>query len=98
MGVLLLAVVVTLAGGILYLTSKDGNEWLRGGAEEQVSTLLPAGEIAIDDLQTDLISRLQLSGVTLLDHEGLPLVELDRVRLHYSLAGLIVQKVVVRQT
>ena len=78
--------VAVLAGG-LYLSTPAGNERLRVLAEEEITAGLPGGSLAIERLQTDLLSHLEITGIVLSDADGAPLVELGRASLRRVTRG-----------
>ncbi len=85
--------LAAIVGGGVWLTTPAGNDFLRGVIEDQVSDLMPLGSLKIGRLQSDLLSYIELSEVTLHRWDGDTMVTIPRIRLEHELP-LLTQKAV----
>jgi hypothetical protein len=80
--------LAALLGGGIWLTTPGGNDFLRGVIEDQVSDLMPLGELRIGTLRSDLFTHVELSDVTLHRWDGDTMLTVPRIRLDYKLPRL----------
>ena len=79
-------VLVGVGGGVFWLTTEGGNEFIRGQVLEQAKPFIPEGSLDIQKVDTSLFGHLVLEGVTLASPSGKPMVAADQVVLRYDLS------------
>lgn len=92
---MLAAPVVIGIGAYVWLRSAAGQEWLRATAESTLTSFMEEGEGRIGGLSTDLLTRIELSDVQLVDGEGRRVVSADQIGARLDLWGLLRWAVVV---
>lgn len=84
-------------GGVLWLRTDSGNEFIREQALSNAAPFIPNGTLEVAELDTDLFTGIRLSGIALKDAEGRPLVQADSLVLGYNLRHALDSKVEVTQ-
>lgn len=75
---MLVGLVVLAIGGVWgFLLTDAGQDWLRGQAEQLVSSAMTEGSLEIGELETDFLFRTHLSDVVLRDGTGREVVRVD---------------------
>lgn len=98
LGALALGLVVVggigAGAGVYWLRTAGGNAWLLA---ELLRLAAPArGSLTASGLQTDLLHRVVVDDLRLVDGDGMVLVQVDQLRLDYDLGGIAGRRVVVR--
>lgn len=78
-----------LAGGVWWLNTANGNEWIRKQLLTQVGPYLPEATLSLERLHLTLLGELELSGVSLVRWDGENLVSIERIRLDLDPARLL---------
>ncbi len=82
-------VVVGVGGGVFWLTTKSGNEFIRQQALEQAGPFIPEGKLAIEGVDTNLFGHIHLKGLSISTPGGKPMVSAAEVRLKYDLSHIL---------
>lgn len=80
--VLLLA--VSIVGGLLWLRSSWGGDFVRGQIESQLEGLMH-GEVQIGRVSGDMISGIVLEDFAMIGEDGIALIDADRIAVSYTL-------------
>jgi autotransporter translocation and assembly factor TamB len=92
---LLLGVLLTgsLVGGIVYLRSPGGNDFIRAGIEQSAAPFLNGTELEIEELRTDLFTFLHFDGISLTDPDDKKLLGIGGLGIGVSLGEPLKRKV-----
>lgn len=85
---------IAIVGGLLWLRSPWGNEFLRGQIVTRVGDAMN-GEVRIGRLEGDPLSGVILHDFALVDDEGVPLVAAERVRVEYGPRNFLDRRILV---
>lgn len=80
--VLLLA--VSIVGGLLWLRSSWGGDFVRGQIESQLAGLMN-GQVQIGRVSGDIISGIVLEDFAMIGEDGIALIDADRIAVSYTL-------------
>ena len=97
-GVALLVALAGLlvVGGLLWLRSPWGNEYVRGQIESRLEGAIQ-GEVRLGGVQGDVVTGLALRDFAIIGPDGVPLIRAATVRTSYALRPLLDKRIVVGQ-
>ncbi|MCK5439381.1 MAG: hypothetical protein KAI97_05530, partial [Gemmatimonadetes bacterium] len=90
--VIVLLVAVTIVGGLLWLRSSWGGDFVRGQIESQVEGLVN-GEVHVGRVSGDMISGIVLEDFAMIGHDGIALVDADKIIVSYALAPFFERRI-----
>jgi autotransporter translocation and assembly factor TamB len=88
--VLLLA--VSVVGGLLWLRSSWGGDFVRGQVESQLQGLM-WGEVQVGRVSGDIISGIVLEDFAMIGDDGIALIDADRIVVDYGLAPFFERRI-----
>jgi autotransporter translocation and assembly factor TamB len=92
---LLVALVgVVVVGGLAWLRSPWGNEFVRGQIESRLGDAIE-GEVSLGGVQGNIVTGMTLKDLTITGPDGMHLLKVERVRARYSLGPLLDKRIVV---
>jgi len=77
-----------LVGGLVFLRSERGNDWLGAQVAGLLSAQMPTGRATLGLLRTDLFHGITLQELALRDASGAPLLAIEHASLRYDLGSL----------
>ncbi|MGH7589697.1 MAG: translocation/assembly module TamB domain-containing protein [Gemmatimonadota bacterium] len=95
-GVLLLVVLVATAavGGILWVRTSSGGEFVRGQIQQRLGELVN-GEVRLGGVEGDILTGVVLRDFALVGADGVALLQAERIRVAYTLAPFFDRRVAV---
>lgn len=84
-------------GGLALLCTGPGNELVRRGILAFSEDIVPRGGLRIGRLDFNLVSRVELDDVALLDSSGHEILSFDRLLVRYDLRGVFYRRVALRE-
>ena len=90
-------VLVTVGGGLFWLTTDGGNAFIRDQVVEQAAPFIPEGKLALESVDTNLFGHLILQGVEIQAPDGHPMLAVDEVRLRYDLGHILDTRVDIEE-
>lgn len=90
--VLVVLVVAAVGGGILWLRTSSGGEFVRGQIERRLGDLVN-GEVRLSGVEGDILTGIVLHDFALVGEDGVALVEAERIRVAYALAPFFDRRV-----
>lgn len=95
-GVLVLVVLVATAvvGGILWLRTSSGGEFVRGQIQHRLGELIN-GEVRLAGVEGDVLTGIVLREFALVGEDGVVLIQAERIRVAYTLAPFFDRRVAV---
>ena len=93
-GVLLLVVFVATAvvGGVLWLRTASGGEFVRGQIQQRLGELVN-GEVRLGGVEGDILTGVVLRDFALVGDDGVALIQAERIRVAYALAPFFDRRV-----
>ncbi len=88
--VLLLA--VSIVGGLLWLRSSWGGDFVRGQIESQLEGLM-WGEVQVGRVSGDIISGIVLEDFAMVGEDGVALIDADKIVVDYALAPFFERRI-----
>ena len=89
----LVVLVVALAlGGILWLRTSSGGEFVRGQIQHRLGELVN-GEVRLGGVEGDILTGIVLHDFALVDEDGVALLQAERIRVAYTLAPFFDRRV-----
>lgn len=83
---------LALVGGaatVVWLSTPSGNRYLASSLAATVSATMAEGAFEIDALDTNLVSRLEVRGLRIIDPLGRPYLEVPEARARYDITSLL---------
>jgi autotransporter translocation and assembly factor TamB len=90
--VVVLLVAVTIVGGLLWLRTSWGGDFVRGQIESQLEDLVN-GEVRVGRVSGDMISGIVLEDFAMVGHDGIALVDADKIIVNYALAPFFERRI-----
>jgi len=78
-----------LAGGVYWLNTSNGNEWIRQQIITQAAPYLPEASLDLERLRLSLRGELELENISLTRWDGTPLLTIARIRWELDPARLL---------
>lgn len=91
---LVVLVVVLVVGGLVWLRSPWGNDFVRGQIVQRLGDAM-TGTVELGSVTGDPLSGLTLRDFALIAADGTPLVAADRVRIAYALRPFFDQRIII---
>ncbi|MGH7543278.1 MAG: hypothetical protein ACREK7_05005, partial [Gemmatimonadota bacterium] len=93
---LLLVVLVASAvvGGVLWLRTSSGGEFVRGQIQQRLGELVN-GEVRLGRVEGDILTGVVLHDFALVGEDGVALLQAERIRVAYTLAPFFDRRVAV---
>lgn len=92
--VLLVLGVAAVVGGVVWLRSQWGHDFVRGQIETRLEDAM-IGEVRLGGVEGDVLSGLTLLDFALVSPEGAPLIRAERVEVGYALRPFLDQRIVI---
>ncbi len=86
-------VLVSVGGGVFWLTTESGNRFLRDQVVAQAAPFFPGATFELKTVDTNLFEHLVLGGVAIRAPDGHAMVEAREVRLRFDLSHVLDKRV-----
>ncbi|HKY60184.1 MAG TPA: translocation/assembly module TamB domain-containing protein [Gemmatimonadota bacterium] len=87
-------VVALVVGGILWLRTSSGGEFVRGQIQHRLGELVN-GEVRLAGVEGDILTGIELRDFALVDEDGVALLQAERIRVAYTPAPFFDRRVAV---
>jgi autotransporter translocation and assembly factor TamB len=89
---LVVIVVAAVLGGIVWLRTSSGGEFVRGQIQQRLGELVN-GEVRLGGVEGDILTGVVLHDFALVGEDGVALVQAERIRVAYTLAPFFDRRV-----